>query len=71
MDACSGLEAFCRGEEDRLLRVKKVKFDGGRYIHISEGIRNMKECETASFYGCYMTLCPRLTFGQQLKGCEP
>ena len=43
MDACSGLAAFCRGEEDGLLSVKKVKFVGGRCIHISEGIRNMKE----------------------------
>ena len=35
MDACSGLEAFCRGEEDGLLSVRKVRFVGGRYIHIS------------------------------------
>ena len=35
--------AFCRGEEDGLLSVKKVRFVGGRYIHISEGIRNTKE----------------------------
>ena len=32
MDACSGLEAFCRGEEDVLSSVKKVRFVGGRYI---------------------------------------
>ena len=38
MDACSGLEAFRRGEEDGLLSVKKVRFVGGRYNHISEGI---------------------------------
>ena len=29
MDACSGLEAFCRGEEDGLLSVKKMRFVGG------------------------------------------
>ena len=33
MDACSGLEAFCRGEEDELLSVRKVRFVGGRYIY--------------------------------------
>ena len=64
MDACSGLEAFGRGENDGLLSV----FVGGRYIHISEGIRNMKEYESASFYGCYMTLCRWLRFGRKLKG---
>ena len=35
MDECSGFKAFCRGEEDGLLRVKKVRFDAGTYIHIS------------------------------------
>ena len=34
----------------------------------SEGIRNMKEHESASFYGCYMTLCPWLRFGRKLEG---
>ena len=52
MDACSGLEAFCRGEEDGLLSAKEVRFVWGRYIHISEGIRKMEEYESASFYGC-------------------
>ena len=33
MDACSGLEAFCRGEEYGLMSVKRVRFVGGRYIH--------------------------------------
>ena len=28
MDACSGFEALRRGEEDGLLRVKKVRFVG-------------------------------------------
>ena len=56
--------AEARNEEDGLLSVKKVKFVGGRYIHISEGIPNMKEYESASFYGCYMTLCPWLRFGR-------
>ena len=61
MGACSGLEAFCRGEEDGLLSVKKdfkkvrFIFGGSRYMLISEGIRNMKEYESASFYGCYMS----------------
>ena len=41
MDACSGLEAFRRGEEDGLWSVKKVRFVGGRYISIS-----LKESET-------------------------
>ena len=74
MDACSGLEAFCRGEEDGLLSVKKVRFIknvrfvGCRYIRTSEGIRNMKEYESASFYGCYMTSCPWMGFGRKLKG---
>ena len=71
MYACSGLEAFCRGEEDGLLSVENVRFVGGRYIHISEGIRNMKEYESPSFYGCYMTLYPWLRFGRKLKGYEP
>ena len=52
MDACSGLEAFCRGDEDGLLSVKKVRFVGGRYIHISEGVRFMKKYASASFHGC-------------------
>ena len=43
MDVCSGLEAFCRGEDDGLLSVKKVRSVRGGYIHISEGTRNMKE----------------------------
>ena len=38
MDACSGLEAFCQGEEDGLLNVKNVRFVTDGYIHISEGI---------------------------------
>ena len=38
MDACSGLEALCRGEKDGLLSVKRVSFVGVVYIHISEGI---------------------------------
>ena len=71
MEACSALETFCRGEEDGLLNVKKVRFVGGRYIHSSEGIRNMKEYESASFFGCYMTLCPWLRFGRKLEGYEP
>ena len=74
MDACSGPEAFCRGEEDGLLSVEKVTFIGGtchRYIHISEGVRNMKEYESASFYGCYMTFCPWLRFGRKMKGYGP
>ena len=70
-DACSGLEAICRGEEDGLLRVKKVRFVWGRYMHISEGIRNTKENESASFYRCYMTLCPWLRLGQKLEGYGP
>ena len=51
--------------------VKKVRFVGGRDMHISEGIRNMKEYESASFYGCYMTLCPWLSFGRKMKGYRP
>ena len=35
-----------------------------------KGIRNMKECESASFYGCYMTLCPWLRFGRNAMGHE-
>ena len=50
MDACSVLEAFCRGEENGLLSVKKVRFIvGGRYTLISVGVRNMKEYESGSF----------------------
>ena len=37
-------------------------------MHISEGIRNMKEHESASLCGCDMTLCPSLRFGRKLKG---
>ena len=79
MHACSALEAFCRGEEDELLSVKKVRFVGGMIgistvyssILISEGIRN-KECnKSASFYGCYITLCPWLRLGRKLKGYGP
>ena len=47
MDACSCLEAVCRGEEDGLLTVNNLRFVGGRYIHISEGILNTKECVKA------------------------
>ena len=68
MGACSGLEAVCRGKKDGMLSAKKVRFVGGRYIFISEGIRIMKEYESASFYGCYMTLCPWLRFDRKLKG---
>ena len=68
MDACSGVEAFCRGEKDGLLSVKKNRFIWGRYINISEGIRNMKEYESASCYGCYMTSCPWLRFRRKSKG---
>ena len=32
MDACSGLEAFCQGEEDGLLSVERVRFVGGKYM---------------------------------------
>ena len=46
MDACSGLEAFCRGEEDGLLSVKKVRFAGGRYI----SIRSLKEPRAHNFF---------------------
>ena len=67
MDACSGLEAFCRGEEYGLLSVQKVRFVGGRCINISQGIRNMKEYESASFHGCYITLCPWLRFGRKIE----
>ena len=31
----------------------------------------MKEYESASFYGCYMTLCPWLRFDRKLKGYGP
>ena len=71
MDACSGLEAFCRGEEDELLGVKKVRFVGSKHIYISEGIRNRKDYESASFHRCYMMLCPGLRFGRKLKGYGP
>ena len=65
------LKSVCRGEEDGLLSVEKVRFVKGRHIHISEGIRNMKEYKSASFYGCYMTLCPWLRFGRKLEVYGP
>ena len=54
------LEAFRRGEEDESLSVKKseIRWGVGIFIPLSEGIRNMKEYESASFYGCYTTLRP-------------
>ena len=30
----------------------------------------MKKYENASIYGCYVTLCPWLRFGRELKGCR-
>ena len=51
-----------------VVECQKVRFVGGRYIHISEGIRNMKEYEGASFYGCYVMLCSWFRFGRKLKG---
>ena len=50
---------------------KKVRFVGGRYIHVSERIPNMKEYESASFYGCYTTLCSWSRFGRNFKVYEP
>ena len=67
MDACSGFEALCRGEEDGLLRVKKVRFVGDIISQLISAC-DMKEYESASFYGCYMTLCPWLRFGRKLNG---
>ena len=67
MDAYSDLKAFCPGEEDGLLSVKNVRFVGRRHVQFSEEIRNMTEYESASFYGCCMTLCPWLRLGRKLK----
>ena len=69
MDACSGSEAFRPGVEDGSLSVKKVRFVEGRYIHIPEGIPipNMKEYESGSFYGCYMTVVPMVEIRSEIE----
>ena len=76
MDERSGvIEAFCRGEEDGLLSVKKVRFvRGRRNIHISEEIickYIIGMQKRVVLRGCYMTLSPWLRFGRKLKGYKP
>ena len=73
MDACSSLKAFSRGKEDGLLSAKNMRFVWGRYMHISEGIRNRKEYEGVPCHGCYLTYveCPWLRLDRELKGYGP